>query len=70
MNEDFKNDELIEIKLPRSDYEVLKAMIEREQAFNWLKRSVKASAIWIVGGGAVTFLLLYEKINVLLHGVK
>lgn len=69
-NNDFREDEIIEIKLPREEYKILKNIIEREKAFNWFKRSIKNSTIWIIGGGAVTFLLLYDKINVFLHGVK
>lgn len=69
-DKDFKQDELIEIKLPRAEYEILKDMIQREQAFNWFKNAIRTNLIWVVGGGIVTFLLMYEKFNALIHGVK
>lgn len=65
--DDFKNDELINIKLPRKEYEVLKTMIEREQTYTRLTNSLKSSWIWIVGGGALTLFLLWDRIHM---GVK
>jgi len=63
---DFKDDELINIKLPRSQYELLKTMIKREEANLWLTNALKNSWIWIVGGGVLTIWLLFDKFN----GVK
>lgn len=66
--DDFKEDELISIKLPRQQYELLKKMIEREQAYNWIKNTLSNNWIWVVGGGVLTFWLLFDKINLLING--
>lgn len=68
--DDFKKDELINIKLPRSQYEILKVIIQREEAYNWLTGNLKSSWLWIVGGGILTIWLLYDKIHFLFNGVK
>lgn len=60
--QDFKDDELINIKLPRRQYERLKTMIEREEAYDRLTSMLKSSWIWIVGGGMLTIFLLYDRI--------
>jgi hypothetical protein len=65
MNDDFKDDELIDIRLPRKEYNTLKTMIEREETYTRITGSLKSSWIWVVGGGALTILLLWDK----LHGV-
>lgn len=62
IEDDFKEDELINIKLPRKQYEVLKVMIEREQTYDRLTSMLKSSWIWIVGGGILTIILLYDRI--------
>lgn len=64
-NDDFRKDELINIKLPREQYELLKAMIEREQAYTWLTNTLKNNWIWLVGSGILTIWLLYDKVHLL-----
>jgi len=67
-NEEFRGDELINIKLSRDKYEVLKNMIEREQSYSRLTGMLKSSWLWVVGGGILTFYLLWDRF---LHiGVK
>jgi hypothetical protein len=62
--EDFKDDELIVIKLPRKKYEILNNMIEREQAYNWFTSALKSSWLWIVGGGILSIILLYDRFHI------
>lgn len=62
--QDFKDDELINIKLPRRQYEVLKNMIEREQSYDRLTSTLKSSWIWIVGGGILTLFLLWDRLGI------
>lgn len=66
-NDDFKEDELINIKLPRKQYEVLKTMIEREETYTRLTNALKSSWIWVIGGGILTLILLWDRIHL---GVK
>lgn len=63
-DDDFKDEELISIKLPRSQYEMLKKMIKREEANEWFVNSLKNSWIWIVGGGILTLIMLWDRIGV------
>lgn len=65
--DDFNKDELINIKLPRKQYELLKTMIEREEAYGWFTNTLKSSWLWIVGGGVLTLIMLYDRFHV---GIK
>lgn len=61
--EDFKDDELIDVQLPRSQYKILKEVIRREEAYNWFYRMIVTNWIFIVAGGVLTVLLLFEKLQ-------
>ena len=61
--EDFKDDELIDVQLPRSQYKILKEVIQREEAYNWFYRMIVTNWIFIVAGGVLTVLLLFEKLQ-------
>lgn len=67
IEEDFKEDELITIKLPRKEYEMLKVMIKREEASQWFVNYLKSSWVWVIGGGVLTLILLWDRIHL---GVK
>ena len=66
MSEDdlYKEEELVVIKLPRKEYEVLKVMIEREQTYDRLTGMLKSSWIWVVGGGVLTLILLWDRFHI------
>jgi hypothetical protein len=63
IEDDFKDDEVINIKLPRAQYEVLKQMIRREQAYGWFASALKSYWLWVVGSGILTLLLLYDRMQ-------
>ena len=63
LQEDFKDDELIDVQLPRSQYKILKEVIQREEAYNWFYRMIVTNWIFIVAGGVLTVLLLFEKLQ-------
>lgn len=63
-NDDFKGDELINIKLPRREYEMLKTIIAREEAYNWLTSALRSNWLWIVGGGILTLIMLYDRLHI------
>ena len=67
--EDFKDDQLISIKLPRSQYELLKTMIKREEAYNWVINGLRNNLVWIVSGGILTIFMLYDKIHLYMQGM-
>lgn len=68
--EDFKDDELINVKMPRGKYKIMMKIIEREEGYNWLSGTLSTSWIWVVGGGVLTIWLLYDKLHILLNGVE
>lgn len=55
-------DEIINVRLPRKDYELMRKMIQREHVFSWLERTFKASAIWVIAGGILSVILLWDKL--------
>ena len=63
LQEDFKDDELIDVQLPRSQYKILKEVIQREEVYNWFYRMIVTNWIFIVAGGVLTVLLLFEKLQ-------
>lgn len=67
-NSDYKDDEVIEVRLSRNDYNRLKEILARERAYSWFTSRIKTSWVFIVGGGLLTFILLYEKFQLALFG--
>lgn len=63
LGSDNKNDEIINVKLPRAKYELLRQMIAREEAMGWLEVKWRSHWVWVIGGGLVTLFLLWEKIQ-------
>lgn len=59
---DYSEDELIDVELPRAEYKILKDVIQREEAYNWFYKWITGNWIFIVGGGILTLILLYEKL--------
>jgi len=70
MMEDGNEDEVIEVKLPRSQARLLKAMIRREEAFSWLSNAFRNSLVWVIAGGLLSVLLFWEKIKAFTIGVS
>ena len=58
--------DIVNVRLPRSEYNRLKNMLERERAYDWLTTKIKTHAIWIVGGGILTLWILYDKFQLLI----
>lgn len=69
VSEDFKQDELINVKLPRRRYELLNAMIAREEAMSWLDVKWRTHWVWVIGGGLVTLFVLWDKVQAFV-GIK
>lgn len=51
-------DEVIEVKIPRKDYKILRELIEERQAMNGMK-VILARVFW-VAGGLLSLLGLFE----------
>jgi hypothetical protein len=67
--QDNKNDEIINVKLPRAKYDLLRKMLEREEAMGWFGRTIRTHWVWAIGGGLVTLFLLWNHIQALLAKV-
>ena len=72
MNEEdpFRDDELVTVQLPRSQFTLLKTILKREQAYNWFSGLISHSWIWVVAGGLFAVWGLYDKIHLLFSGAK
>lgn len=62
MDEVDKQDEIVEVKLPRRDYETLRALLERERTYTNLTSYLKSFWIWAIAGGILTVWALWDKI--------
>ncbi len=56
--DDNKSDEVINVRLPRAEYEILRKVIKREEALGW----VASWALW-VGGPLLALFLLWDRIQ-------
>lgn len=59
---DNEEDEIIAIFLPRSKYEVLRTILEREESYNWFRNWIRSHWIFIVGSGLLTGFAVYREI--------
>ncbi|PSH64646.1 hypothetical protein CU103_12235 [Phyllobacterium sophorae] len=60
--DDNKQDEIIEVKIPRKDYETLRDMIEREQSYTYITAYLKSFWLWAVIGGILTVWSFWDKL--------
>ena len=60
--EDYEDDELVVVKLPRSDVRALRKVIERENVYTWFGTRIKSWWIWVIASGILTFITLYKDI--------
>ncbi len=65
MNEDYREDELINVMLSRKDLKVLQSVIQREEAYDWFTTRLKNYWIWAVAGGVLVILGVVEKFGYL-----
>lgn len=60
---DNPHDEIIDVRLPRAEYDRLRVILERERTYNWITNRIHSTWIWVLGGGVVIFLTLYDRIT-------
>jgi len=58
--QDYRDEEIIVVKLPRKDYLILKDVIKREEAYSWFSAWIKSWWVWAVAGGILTLVALYD----------
>lgn len=64
-----KGDELVDVRLPRRDYEALREVLEREQAYSWIKRTLRSWWVFAVAGGIVTLITFLDTIKEVVKGI-
>lgn len=70
MADDYKDDEVITVNMPRKDYKILRDMIERERTYSWIKNYLRSLWVWAFAGGIVVMLTLGDRISGFLQGIK
>lgn len=67
--DDFKDDELINVKLPRKDFLLMTKIIAERRAYNTFTDALKNNWIFVVGAGLLALWGLWDQIHSLI-GVK
>lgn len=57
-----KEDELIDVKLPRKDFEIMREMIKKQEALSWLGRYAR-NVLLVFAGGVITLITFWENIS-------
>lgn len=70
MTDEFKDDEVINVSMPRKDYKMLREMIERERTYSWLKNYLRSLWVWAFAGGVLVMIALGDRISEFLQGIK
>lgn len=61
-NENNKLDEIINVRLPLKDYELLRSILKREEALSTLRNLLRSWWVWVVGSGVLTFIYVYKEL--------
>ena len=61
-SDDNIRDEVINIRLPREQYEILRLLIRERQAFNYFKTRVNGLWIWAIGATVIATWTFWDKI--------
>lgn len=73
MSDDFqirdssRDDEIIDVKLPRKDYEIMRDMIRKQEALGWLGRYFR-NVILVAIGGFITLYSFWDSLKLFLTG--
>lgn len=59
--EENHNDEIINVRLPRKDYEIIRKVIERERTYSWLGAWFRSGWVWAVVGTSILVMTAYEQ---------
>ena len=68
MEDDNKNDEIIDVKLPRKDYEIMRQMIRKQEALGWLGAYVR-NVLLVAVGGFLTLFAFWDSIKLFLSQI-
>ena len=59
---DYAPDEVINVRLPRKDYELLREILVRENAYSWLGNRIRSFWVFVIAGGLLATFTLGEKL--------
>lgn len=62
-----KWDELVDVRLPRKEYEKLREILMREQAYSVLTNKVRSWWVFAVAGGLIALVTFWEKFSSLVR---
>lgn len=60
---DTKEDEIIDVKMPRKDYKVLREIVEREKTFNWVVNWVRSGWVLIVASAGLLVVNFWDALR-------
>jgi hypothetical protein len=63
-----KEDEIIDVKLPRKDYEIMREMIRKQEALGWLGQYIR-NVLLVAIGGFLTLFTFWDSIKLFLSGI-
>ena len=66
--EDNKSDEIISVRLPRKDYDVMRQMIRERETMNNITAVLKNTWVWVVVTGAVALFTLWDTVKMKVGG--
>ena len=61
-----KQDEVINVTLPKQDYIIMREMIEKQKSLNWIGKYVR-NILFVAAGGLLTMMALGDQIKAILH---
>jgi len=67
---EFKNnddDEIIDVRMPKRDYEIMRDMINKQKALNWVGKWFKQVG-FVAAGGIVTVFVMWDSIKSFFFG--
>jgi hypothetical protein len=60
---DTDNYEIIDVRLPRKDYQLLQQVLEREKTWSWIARWMKSGFLWTVVTVIMMLMTFWEQIK-------
>ena len=59
-NNDYDQYDLIDVKLPRKDLQLLEQMIKREESVDWLINWIRNGLVFVIGGSLLLFFGIFD----------
>lgn len=63
-----RDDEIIDVKLPRKDYEIMRDMIRKQEALGWLGQYFR-NVILVAIGGVISLFMFWDTIKAFFTGI-